>query len=352
VVTAINVHEQLCGTILESAISGCPAQIKALELARTLATQSQSVCAIRHILRFALGRVHLQRALSLRMAADASQASKRARIAPPPPPSLDTIAAKTVATTAAATVIATMWSLLCRTSDDGIVRVIDAVQPDIDALVAAIPAGNCETAASQLLLLLGEQDDVLIAALLQLLEIDQMVASAMRVRPLDTPHPLQAVLSRPKVSALRSALSWRVMFEHFAEFVGHDHLVLVDLLLGDETVFLQYFVQYLKLATNLRSPVDSSHATPASPTPPSAVPSAGIGDALASTEQSCEGVGMRVSTEETLLETQCNVDNEHVSRTIHGLLGRLYTALERMHTRGLFPYNVKPLLQRLASVLR
>jgi len=108
----------------------------------------------------------------------------------------------------------------------------------------------------------------------------------------------------------RLCLNCHRLFAALLHRLGHDHLVLVDWLTSPETGFLEYFIRYLKLAVAQYSGVDENRNTE----------------------------GMQHSLPEMSLAQTT------------GTLGRLYLTIDRLHARGIFPYNATPLLRRLQAM--
>jgi hypothetical protein len=99
-------------------------------------------------------------------------------------------------------------------------------------------------------------------------------------------------------------------FNHSLTPLRFDPLVPLDLLMSNETVFLEYFLSYLRLV----------EAQPAS-------------------------LGRSLSMYTAL-------SSQNVAASLRQCMTSLTETLERLSAGGVFPYNVTPLLKRLRAALR
>lgn len=119
---------------------------------------------------------------------------------------------------------------------------------------------------------------------------------------------------------LLEQLSPHAVFIGFLQVVGFDHLLLLDLLIGNETSFLAYLCQYLRHLTSHR------HAFVAT----------------------CR----RIAADEDGDEDDDDGEGEEgIEDRVHDVLRRLHDTIERLDRKGLFPYRAKPLLTLLLQAM-
>lgn len=225
-------------------------------------------------------------------------------------------------------------------SDKALTVMLEAVRVAEDATTGAVSAAGIR---SGLFEALAEEDDVMVATMLAALQLE------ISLFPRDlVPAPKQSsntssqdsrtirtqLIEREKWAILMAsnvakqciaALRADPLFVQFCTLVAFDHLVLVDLLISNETDFLEYLLTYLRrLGADRRSwtalheacaewDLDSMPAT-ASGSPGSAPLAA-----------------------RTII-------------AVSELLIRLRLALERLANSDLFPYKPDPLIRRLLAV--
>lgn len=132
-----------------------------------------------------------------------------------------------------------------------------------------------------------------------------------------THHPGAAVLpdlSSGRVAAAPLPAAWHPhqMFHGFLESIGFDHQLLLDFLISNETVFIEYLLQYLRAATE-----GATYA-----------PVMLIADSV-------DG-----STDRLL---QSEAAHENILQCLHTLTGTICN----LDQQGIFPYEARPLIRRL-----
>lgn len=301
-------HLALCVAVLDKhEATAC--QISALKLAVSIATHFHTLDAIQCVLRFAIKRLQTNKRGKISSDSSAEERASKSLRLDPSPSTLDDIALDTLDASIVSALVSCFWTMFCAMPGDNLGQHIRNVMPELNLILSELSKLQTDTLPKKLVQLLGEQDDVLVSVLGQLFDLDRKL---LEIGASDTVESwLSSLLQRPEVLSLCTTMSGRRLFRHFSEFVGHDHLVFLDLLLGDETEFLPYFLKYLK------------HIGPR-----------GVTD---------------TSRQDATLPDRVSADV--VDSSLFEMLHKLRDTLQRMHSRGLFPYNVQPLLNRLSAVL-
>ncbi|XP_065345689.1 protein lines [Cloeon dipterum] len=170
-----------------------------------------------------------------------------------------------------------------------IARSIAEVLRRLDACVKSLMPFHPETPLAQWVVqLFSDQDDALVEGMVCCLDVEVGLSVALT----------SSLVS----NTLRTALSPTQTFAQFLRTVSHDHEVLLDLLVSNETCFLLYLLRFLKYARRQWS------------------------DFVAACDRELEN--------------------------IMTVLIRLRISINRLVSKALFPYNIKPVLRLLEKCER